>query len=174
MKVPRVLIVFLSLFLFLWIASSSIILAKMVISNSISNKANVAKFIVKTKEITNNSSTTSSQSQSNNQYSFIVSNYDDNNVSEVAITYSVIVSYPKDSPLFDKIKITLVNEEQKMDYSFINYEGEQILYIFSNVGKFNASSKTEHQYTIFFETIVEIDEVYYDEITIDVDAKQIG
>lgn len=173
MKVPRVLVVFLSVFLFLWIASSSIILAKMSVNNNISDNANVAKFVVKTKEIINNTSLTLSKSQSNNQYSFIVTNYDEYNVSEVAIIYSVIISYPKESPLFDKIKMTLVSEEQEMEYSFINYEGEQILYIFSNVGRFNASSKTEHQYTIYFETIEEFKEIYCDEITIYIDAKQI-
>ena len=175
MKASRIIKFFLILFAFILITSSFMVFAKAVITKKISDQASVAKFIIKTTQITNNSNLILDQSMTNNLYTFAVSNYEDNNVCEITTTYDIIITCPISSSFLDQIKIKLVCNNKAIDCSYINKTPKETIYVFDNVGVLQANNKTEQICNIYFVTTTEkINYLHCEGIVVDVLVEQIN
>ncbi len=174
-KGSKIIKILLTLLVFGLITSLPIAFAKMFSTKNFFDKASVANFIVKTTQVTDNTDLIITTSETNNLYSFLVSNYDDKQICNVTTSYDVIITCPISSPLLQQIKITLICDGQEINCSNINNTGKQTIYTFNNVGLLYASKKTAQRCNIYITSTT--DEIYYlhcKDIVVEVLAEQVN
>lgn len=82
-------------------------------------------------------------------YNFTVSNYKESVVSEVLMTYDVVVAMPEGFPVLQQLNIILdCNGEEKS--SVLSEEAGKLKYTFANAGIFYPLQQQTHDCTLFF------------------------
>ena len=157
------------------IASTNLSQAKLLTtSNTNENSGNVAKFIFlsspsTSKELTIDCRTDKTKNTWTANYPFSVSNSKGEQVSEVTIEYEILITIP--SPLTNGITLSLTGNNSTLTPK----QTTSTTFLFDGYSEFIANDSSSHSYNIVFtvNATVVVDVFELDEITININSKQV-
>lgn len=146
-------------------ASTGIVYAKFIARDALSDKARTARFAI-----------TASEGEAQPQsYRFRVTNRNEQYVSEVSITFDVIVSFPEGLALPEDVNMILSCDERPVKSPRMESRLGKTVYIFEEADFFSAGMEREIQCCLKFSAAQTIPETltFYG-ITVEVIARQIN